>query len=174
MENIQSLIRSILREEIAAALSGDIANEPTANNQTVRAVRRAALDRSIERSIEPTAVRPERKPRDARPASGYWPTDATMGKRRGSAFPSGLMPNVERTLEAVLTNPGASNRQIADMLVAGGHNPQSAKKAVESALYWLRTHDAAGQLAMVRNPHTGVNEPIRGRKPLVVSKPLVG
>lgn len=106
---------------------------------------------------EPTA----RRPRIVSPAKGYWPTDAKIGKRGGPAIPE-LPPNSDTVLRAVIQEPGISTRRIAEKYGL-------KLKAVESALDWLRTHDADRE-STVRNTAVGVREPIRGRKPLIVSR----
>lgn len=92
-----------------------------------------------------TVQRRRRRTRKMPPSVGYWANglDKRTVKTAIKTLPGGPDGNSAVTLIEVVNQPGITNRQLAEKLVASGRygNVADAIKPVQSALYQMRVHD---------------------------------
>jgi hypothetical protein len=159
--DIRTLIAQAVERLVAEALAG----EPT-GAAVARMERSLEVLDNAQSSVQQRAPR-RQSGRLANPAVGYHATD----KRTANGAAKKLAHNFAVVLADVANHPGTTNRQTTERLVkSGALKAESARKAVESALYWLRTHDADGNETRTRTADGWKN--IRGAKPLVESRAL--
>jgi hypothetical protein len=149
---IVTMMRQMVREALAEALGTSAS--PAADAAPVI----AALD-SGEPIAEPrSANRVTRRRRATRPAVGY---HLNVDKRAATAALKNLAHNPAAVLGEIIRKAGQTNREITASL----GDEVGGKKAVESALYFLRTVDATGA-------RLNLDKPADRKRALVVSRPL--
>jgi hypothetical protein len=132
-ERIEALIAARVEAAIAEALGGGI-NVPQ-REDAIEQPDDAAPNGGPQRRRRHVRRRPA-------PAVGYHPGRGIDG-RTVKRIAADLPGNPGTVLRDVVAHPGSTNREIANRLVAtAGWDADVAKKATESALYQLRTHDA--------------------------------
>lgn len=145
--NLRDMIRQIVGEAIAEAFGGDTPDT-------------ARVEQLAEQlAAEPTVERASRRRRRTKPAVGYH-LHGIDGRSVKSVVKT-LAHNPAAVLGAVAAKPGSTNRELTAAL----GDEVGGKKAVESALYWLRTHDASGAAL-------DLDRPADRKRALVTSKPL--
>lgn len=149
MEHLKNMIRQYVSDAITEAFGGSPARETVGRAEVVGNNREVVAD--VARAI--AAATPKRRTRRVAPAVGY--SARINGRKKRPAW---LSHNLDVVLADVVKHPGTTNRAITERL----GDQLGGKKAVESALYALRTHDESG-----KNLGPGVH-----KRSLVYSEPL--
>lgn len=151
-ENILvTMVRQMVREALAEAL-GQSAAPLTDAAPVIQALNDSETD------DQPTRVTRQVRRRSARPAVGY---HLNVEKRTATSALKNLAHNPAAVLGEVIRKPGQTNREITAAL----GDSVGGKKAVESALYFLRTIDATGA-------RLNLDKPADRKRALIISKPL--
>jgi hypothetical protein len=133
-ERIEALVNTAIEAALEQALGG-LGNVNVAAPGAVERDEDAAPNGAPQRRRRIVRRRPA-------PAVGYHPGRGVDG-RTVKRIAADLPGNPGTVLRDVVAHPGSTNREIANRLVAtAGWDADVAKKATESALYQLRTHDA--------------------------------
>lgn len=135
---LRQMIREMLQAEIRAAM-GETEETTQARTTATRTVSEPQAE------AEPERKRRTRRTRRAAPTVGY---HARLTKK--DKLPDALTAsNVRTVLADVIRHPGSTNRDITE-------RTGLVKKAVESALYALRTTDKNGKLLGPGNHKTAL------------------
>jgi hypothetical protein len=160
-ESMKELVRSLIADELASTIR-EVIREMGGNGPAV-------LPANRNQAAEPEALRePQQRRSRARrpaPAVGYH-AGAGVDGRTVKRIAADLPDNPATVLQDVVKHPGSTNREIAQrMVVEHDWSVESAKKAVESALYQLRVHDAGWNTLKLDDNR-------QAKKALVVSREL--